>query len=80
MRVTVEYSCKEPGVLTLDEGRLRFPSTPDLPSVYRFDLSVASGYSIRVVRATARRMWIALTRAASAAPGLSTTPCALRVP
>jgi hypothetical protein len=38
MRVTVEFSWEELGVLTLEEGRLRFPSTPDVPSIYRFDL------------------------------------------
>ena len=42
MRVTVEFSWKELEGFTLEEGRLRFPSTPEVPSIYRFDLSVAS--------------------------------------
>src|SRR5260370_33105650 len=38
MRVTVEFSWTELGVLTFEEGRLRFPTAPDVPSIYRFDL------------------------------------------
>src|SRR6266487_2526507 len=38
MRATVEFAWEELGVLTLDKGRLRFPSAPSVASVYRFDL------------------------------------------
>jgi hypothetical protein len=39
MRVVVEFAWREVGALRLESGRLRFPVVPDLPGVYRFDLS-----------------------------------------
>lgn len=39
MRVVVEFEWREVGALRLESGRLRFPEVPDVPGVYRFDLS-----------------------------------------
>ncbi len=38
MRVSVEFTWREVGVLNLAAGRLRFPDVQDAPGVYRFDL------------------------------------------
>lgn len=38
MRVVVDFSWREIGLLRVDSGKLRFPEAPEIPGVYRFDL------------------------------------------
>lgn len=38
MRVIVDFSWREVGVLSLNAGRIVFPSAPAAPGIYRFDL------------------------------------------
>jgi len=38
MRVTVDFSWREAGVLSLNAGRIVFPSAPAAAGIYRFDL------------------------------------------
>jgi len=39
MRVTVDFSWRELGALSLSAARIRFPDVPAVPGVYRFDLA-----------------------------------------
>ena len=38
MRVTVDFSWRDVGTIAAEGGRLRFPTVPDAPGIYRFDL------------------------------------------
>ena len=38
MRITVDYAWHDIGMVRLEAGKLRFPDTPDVPGIYRYDL------------------------------------------